>query len=271
MEIKKSEAKSGAVKKPAGRKPRDSECGLKLYYQPIVQPMFAKTIGFEALIRLIDKEMRFLSPAIFIPIAEKSSLNSAIGNWVFEETCRTINKLDKKQVSFEYISVNVSTKHFLKKDFISSVKKILDDNGVEPNKLCLEISELAMINKNKGSLKKMHDLQKLGFKIAIDDFGSGFSALSKMGSLPADILKLDKSFVDRIVIDPKAFDITEAIINLANKLHLEVVAKGVEDSAQMKLLMSMGCNKMQGYLFGAPMKEHDILYPKKKAGDSEDN
>ena len=271
MDLKKDKVASDAVKKPAGRKPRDYECGLKLYYQPIVQPMFTKTIGFEALIRLIDKEMRFLSPAIFIPIAEKTGLNSALGNWVIEETCRTIKKMEKKEIKFDYISVNVSTKHFLKKDFIPSIQKIIEEQGIEADKLCFEISELAMINKSSGTMKKMHDLQKLGFRIAIDDFGSGFSTLSKMGTLPADILKLDKGFVDRIVIDPKSYDVTEAIINLANKLHLEVVAKGVEDTAQMKKLMQMGCHKMQGYLFGAPMKERDILYPKKKAEDSEDD
>ena len=258
-----------AAKKLTGRKPRDYECGLKLYYQPIVQPMFSKVIGYEALIRLIDKEMHFLSPAVFIPIAEKSALNSALGNWVFEETCRTINKMIKKDIKFDYISVNVSAKHFHKTDFVSGLMKILKKYDVEPCKICLEVSEFDMLNKVTSTMKKMNELRKEGFWLAIDDFGGGFAALSKLGSLPADILKLDKGFVDRIVIDSKARDITEAIINLANKLDLEVVAKGVEDTAQQKLLMKLGCNKMQGYLFSAPMKEREILYPKKK-NDTED-
>lgn len=271
MEPKKTLRAYSKTNKPAGRKPRDSECGLKLYYQPIVQPMFAKIIGYEALIRLIDKEMRFLSPAIFIPIAEKTSLNSAIGTWVFEETCKTIKKMNKKEIKFEYISVNVSTKHFHKKEFLPNIMKLLKEYNIEPEKLCLEISEFAMVNKGFNTMKKMNLLRKEGFKIAIDDFGGEFAVLSKLDSLPADILKLDKSFTDRIVIDKKAYDITDAIINLAMKLNLEVVAKGVEDTAQQRLLMKMGCHKMQGYLFGSPMKEHDILYPKKKDANLEDS
>ncbi len=247
------------------RKPRDSECGLKLYYQPIVQPMFAKTIGYEALIRLVDKEMRFLSPAVFIPIAEKSGLNIALGSWVFEEACRTIIKMQKKNIKFDYISVNVSKKHMLKKDFSTDLVKIIEKYEVTPDKLCLEISEFDMINKSASIMTRMHDLQKLGFRIAIDDFGGGFATISKLGILPADILKLDKSFVDRIVVDKHAHDICDAVINLADKLNLEVVAKGIETVAQQKMLMQMGCQKMQGFLFGAPMKERDILYPKKQS------
>ena len=253
--------------KAPGRKPRDYECGLKLYYQPIVQPMFAKIIGYEALIRLIDKEMRFLSPAIFIPIAEKSGLNVALGAWVFEEACRTIVKMEKKAIKFDYISVNVSKKHFMKKDFLSELMKITAKYNVPSDKICLEISEFDMMNKSSIIMKRMNDLQNEGFRIAIDDFGGGFAAISKLGRLPADILKLDKSFVDRITVDKSAYDISEAVVNLSIKLNLEVVAKGVETMAQQNLLMQMGCNKMQGFLYGMPMKERDILLPKKTTKD----
>lgn len=256
-----------AKKNTAGRKPRDSECGLKLYYQPIVQPMFAKIIGYEALIRLVDKEMRFLSPGVFIPIAEKSGLNVALGVWVFEETCRTILKMEKKAMSFEYISVNVSIKHFLKKDFIEDTMKILGKHKVSPEKICLEISEYDMLSKSSLITKRMRELRKKDFKIAVDDFGGGLATMSKLGSLPADILKLDKSFVDRIAIDKNASNITEAIINLGQKLDLEIIAKGVETLAQQKILMGMGCHKMQGFLYGMPMKEREIFSPKKTSKD----
>jgi len=252
------------TKKPTTPKPRDSECGLKLYYQPIVQPMFGKTIAYESLIRLIDKELHFLSPAVFMPIAEKSGLNAALGNWVVEESCRTLNKMAAKGIDIDYISLNVSTKHFQKKDFISDILKICEKTNVPRNKICMEISEFAMVNKGSLTLQKMEELHEHGFLVAIDDFGGEFAALSKLGKVPAHILKLDKRFVDNIVIDQKSRDVTESIIELALKLDLEVVAKGVEDSLQQKTLMQMGCQKMQGFLFGKPVKDRDILYPKKK-------
>ena len=262
--------KKSSAKKPVSKKPRDSELGLKLYYQPIVQPMFGKTIGYEGLIRLIDKELRFVSPSVFIPIAEKSGLNAQLGTWVIEEGCRVINKMEKKGIEFEYVSVNVSPKHFAKKDFVPEMQRIIAEHKISASKLCLEISELSLASKGGPTMEKMSELQNIGFKIAIDDFGGEYAALSKLGSIPADILKLDKKFVDRIVIDPKSRDVTESIIELAIKLNLEVVAKGIEDSIQQKMLMQMGCHKMQGFLFGEPLRERDILNPKKKAADTEE-
>lgn len=266
MEQKGTTAAAATENKKRTRKPRDYECGLKLYYQPIMYPMFGRTVGYEALIRLVDKELSFLPPAVFIPIAEKTSLNAALGNWVFEESARFIKKLEKKQIQFEYISVNVSSKHFQKKDFTEDLMGILDKHQVGTSRFCLEISEPDLMEHGSQTMRKMHELKKRGFLIAIDDFGGGFSSLAKISSLPADILKLDKSFIDRIVIDPHMRDVTEAIINLADKLGLEVVAKGVEDMAQEKMLMQMGCQKMQGFYFNKPLKERDILYPKKQTG-----
>jgi len=258
------------TKRPTTKKPKDSECGLKLYYQPIVQPMFGKVIAYESLIRLIDKELHFLSPAVFMPIAEKSGLNAALGNWVVEESCRTLNKMAKKGIDVEYISLNVSTKHFQKKDFMSDIQKICEKTGVPNHRICMEISEFAMVSKGGLTMQKMEELQELGFKVAIDDFGGEFASLSKLGRVPADILKLDKRFVDNIVIDQKSRDVTESIIELAQKLDLEVVAKGVEDTLQQKTLMQMGCHKMQGFLFGKPVKERDILFPKKPSAKAEE-
>lgn len=259
------------AKKPkAPKTPRDSELGLKMYYQPIVQPMFSKTIAYEGFVRLIDKQLKFVSPSEFIPIAEKSGLSIALSNWIFEETCRMIKKMEKKGIEFEYISLNVSTKHFLRKDFESDVQKILEDNEVSPNQICLEIAEYAMASKGTQVMQKMDEMRSLGYRIAIDDFGGEFAALSKLSSIPADILKLDKRFVERIAIDEKSKGITASIVEMAVKLSLEVVAKAVEDVNQQKLLMGMGCQKMQGYLFGQPQKEREILNPKKVKSEEEE-
>lgn len=269
---KEDKTENAPVRKVAcGRKPRDYECGLKLVYQPIVNPMFAKTIGYEALIRLVDKEMRFLSPAVFIPIAEKTGLYKELGNWVFEETFRTMKKMKKKNISFEYISVNASAKHINVENFLPDLISLIEKYEIDPKNLCIELSEFDIQNKSKDTIKKMRELRKLGLKVAIDDFGAGFASLSKLSSLPVDILKLDKSFVDRIAIDTNIYDIAKTIVELADKLGMEVVAKGVEDIRQSNALMTIGCYKMQGYLFGMPKKEHSILYPKtaKKAPEDE--
>ena len=255
--------------KAVGPKPRDSELGLRLYYQPIVQPMFNKVVAYEALIRLFDKELHFVSPAIFIPIAEKSGLNAALGNWVIEESCRTVTNMLKKNIAFEYISLNVSNKHLQKKAFLSDVKRILDTYQIPPQKICFEISETAVVSRYNESMDKMRALRDMGFKIAIDDFGGEFDVLNKTEDLPVTILKLDRRFVERIVIDTRSREVTEATIGLALKLGLQVVAKAVEDTVQQKMLMKMGCNLMQGFLFGEPIRERGIIYPKKKKDEPE--
>lgn len=270
MPQNKQEKAPVVKKKPSGRTPRDYECGLKLVYQPIVNPMFAKTIGYEALIRLVDKELHYLSPAVFIPIAEKTGLYKEIGNWVFEETFRTMVKMQKKQIKFEYISVNASAKHINAENFLPELTRLIEKYEIDPTTLCIELSEFDIQNKSKDTTKKMRDLRKMGIKIAIDDFGAGFASLSKLSSLPVDILKLDKSFVDRIAIDTHIYDIAKTIVELANKLNLDVVAKGVEDNRQSSALMTIGCYKMQGYLFGMPKKEHSILYPRTARKGSDD-
>lgn len=261
--------KKAAASKPP-RAPRESELGLKMYYQPIMQPMFGRLIAYEGFVRLIDKQLHFVSPNEFIPIAEKSGLSVALSNWIFEESCRFIKKMEKKNMPFEYISLNVSTKHLLRKDFASDVQEILEGADVSPEQICLEVAEFAMASKGSLVMSRMDEMRSLGFKVAIDDFGGDYAALSKLPMIPADILKLDKRFVDRIVMDEKSREITASIISMATKLNLEVVAKAVESENQQKLLMGMGCQKMQGYLFGKPMKEKDILTPKKSRSTTED-
>jgi len=251
------------MEKPT-KKPKDNDLGLKLYYQPIIETMFNKTVGYEALIRLVDKELHFISPGVFIPIAEKSGLNVALGNWIIEETCRTVAKMEKKGIEFEYISLNVSVKHLKKKDYVTDLIKILDENDTHPSKICLEIPEDAF-STDAGSeavVEKMYVCKNHGFKLAIDDYAGFYLPLSKLDTIPTDIIKLDKAMTDKILIDPKTCDSVESAVKQSVKLGIDVIAKAVEDTKQQKLLESMGCKKMQGYLFGKPVKDRAILYPK---------
>lgn len=258
------------AKKATNRKPTEKEIGLKLYYQPIVQPMFGKTVAYEALIRLFDKKLRFVSPAIFIPIAEKNGMNIALGNWVIEEACRTIHKMEKREIKFEYISLNISNRHFQKRSFEQDVVRIAKQQNVEPEKLCFEISEEALTSKSILTVQKLQSLRDLGFKLAIDDYSGELVSLAKLGSIPVDILKLDKRFADNIVFNAKSKAQVEEIISRADELGLEVIAKAVEDSKQQTMFMEMGCRKMQGFLFEEPLRERDIFYPKKsRAGAPE--
>ena len=246
------------------RKPKDSEVGLKMYYQPIIQPMFGKTVGYEALIRLIDKELSFVSPSLFIPIAEKAGLNTALENWIFEETCGTLQKMVKKGIEFEYISINVFVKHLKKKTYISELLSIAEETGAPTDRLCLEISEDSFKTNKEAIVERMFELKKAGFKLAIDDYSANYVPLSKLDTIPTDIIKLDKNIADRIVIDKKVEEDTAGIIKQAQILGIDVIAKAVEEQKQQLLLMGLGCQKMQGFLFGEPMKDRDVLNPKTK-------
>jgi|GEM_PF-3918906 len=244
------------------KKPKDNECGLKMYYQPIFYPMFGKTVGYEALIRLVDKELHFVSPSVFIPIAEKSGLNLALGNWIFEDVCRTIDKMVNKEIPFEYISVNVSVKHFKKKDYIFDLLKITRSMGIDNSHLCLEVPEDAFKSGIDAVLEKMQELQVLGFKVAIDGYNGNVVIPSRLDEIPADIIKIDKELTDRIMIDKNAREKVAVIAKRIIELKMEPIALAVEDKNQQKMLTEMGFKKMQGFLFGKPIQDKDILKPK---------
>jgi EAL domain-containing protein (putative c-di-GMP-specific phosphodiesterase class I) len=146
----------------------------------------------------------------------------------------------------------------MQKDFIEVVKKILEETGLEPQYLILEITESILIKSLETNIKKLDELRKLGIKIAMDDFGSGYSSLSYIINLPIDILKIDKSFVDDITKNSKKESIIEAIISLAQKINLQVVAEGVEIKEQYDILMKQNCDKIQGYYFSKPLSDEDF-------------
>jgi EAL domain-containing protein (putative c-di-GMP-specific phosphodiesterase class I) len=224
---------------------------LKLFYQPQVDINTGGIIGAESLLRWQHDELGFVSPADFIPVAEKSGLIIAIGDLVLESACEQIKRWEISGLfeQLQSISVNISSLHFVYPDFIDTLERILKETQINPNHLDIELTETALINDHKTVEQRLNQIKALGCRISIDDFGTGYSSLQYLSSFPLDVLKVDKCFVDDIATKTANRAITNAIIALAKMLNAEVIAEGVENSEQLYLLKGAGCNTYQGYYF----------------------
>ena len=249
-------------KKKATRKPKANESGLMIYYEPVIQPMLNKTIAYEASVMLVDKKLGNISYNEFMPIVEKSDINVLLEQWIFEETCSMLQKMIKKEIEFEYVAVNVSARNLKKKNYISNLLKTINNFGIPPEKICLVITESVLNVDVEIIFEKMHELKRAGLKIALDNYNASNIPLSILDSVPADMIKLDRAITDRIFIDKKTEENARAIIKQANNLNLEVVANGIGEEIQKYKLMVLGCKKMQGALFGNPLKDREVLNPK---------
>ena len=221
-----------------------------------LQPQFNmehKLRGFEALARLKDDEGNFISPVDFIPIAEKSGLVDKIDLFVFRKAAGFLAEILKKQKSDIVISINVSVRHLMKNNFISEMKQVLSEYDVPASHFEIEITETIMIESYEKALQYLGELKELGFKIAIDDFGTGYSSLSYLHKFPANLLKIDKSFIDVMNTSESSKKYVASIISIGHILNFEVISEGVEDLEQLETLKSIGCDFMQGYIWGKPM------------------
>jgi len=230
---------------------------LYLCYQPQVDIKSCKIRGFEALLRWKNGEIGMISPLEFIPIAEETGLIIPIGEWVLEKACET-NKIWQENHNFNaIISVNISPVQLKQNDFAEKVKRILDKTGLKPEFLEIEITESILID-SFDIVDMLWELKKLGVKISLDDFGTGFSSLNYLTKLPLNTLKVDKTFVDNIKTDSKEKAVIESIISLVHKLELEVIAEGVETKEQLEYLIQSNCNNVQGFLFCKPLIESEL-------------
>jgi diguanylate cyclase (GGDEF)-like protein/PAS domain S-box-containing protein len=223
-----------------------------LHYQPQVDH-HGKVVSAEALIRWQHPEKGMISPAEFIPVAEDTQLILPIGEWVMCEACRQIKAWDEQDLSIHHVAVNVSSRQFRQTDFVDQVKRILVDSELSAERLVIELTEGCVISDIDDTVEKMRDLQTLGVKTSIDDFGIGYSSLSYLKKLPISQLKIDQSFVRDIASDPNDAVIVETIINMAKNLGLHVIAEGVETQEQMIFLRNKGCLSYQGYYTGRPV------------------
>lgn len=229
-----------------------------LYYQPQFDSVSKKLRGVEALIRWQDRSGRFISPSVFIPVAEHDGLIIEIGNWVLEQALRDYSRWVKEYQTTIMMSINISPVQYKKKDFVHRILTLIEKYEVNPNYLELEITESILIDDFETVIDKLKTLKEYGIKISLDDFGTGYSSLSYLKDLPIDTLKIDKSFIDTVIKDNPTKVITESIIAMVKRLGCETVAEGVETQEQFEYLKSVNCDNIQGYLLGKPMPAKNI-------------
>jgi EAL domain-containing protein (putative c-di-GMP-specific phosphodiesterase class I) len=228
---------------------------FETFYQPIYALNSMSLNGFEALIRWNHPKNGLVSPGRFIPVAEESGLISDIGKWVFADACATLSAWRKNFPSAKNVTlaVNLSARQFSQPDLLEMTDSILRETGIPPENLRLEVTETAIMENLQMAIQKLRKIRRLGVKIAVDDFGIGYSSLSQLQALPVDVLKVDQSFVMRMEQDSESKAIVKMVIALAHTLGLDVVAEGVETEGQLNMLHAMNCNLVQGFLFSRPV------------------
>lgn len=231
---------------------------LQLYYQPKVHTATKQIKGMEALLRWIHPSLGFVSPAKFIPIAEETGQIIAIGEWVLRTACEQNKRwLDAGYTPLR-VSVNVSALQFQQPTFVSLVRDVLTETGLDPYYLELEITENCMINDVEDNIITLMQLRDMGVRISIDDFGTGYSSLSYLKRFPIHALKIDQSFVRDVVVDKDNAAIVKAIIQLAHHMEMKLVAEGVEDEQTFAFLAAERCDEVQGYYFSRPLPTDDF-------------
>ncbi|MGD9569167.1 MAG: EAL domain-containing protein [Sedimentibacter sp.] len=239
---------------------------LKVYYQPIVNLKTNEIIATEALIRWEHPEWGILSPDEFIPLAEESGAIIEIGKWILKEVCRNYKKwIENKRPSIK-VSVNLSSIQFFENDFVENIKSIIDEFMLNPHFLIMEITESILINKVEKVTSDIRKIQSYGIQIALDDFGTGYSSLVYLNSFNIDILKIDKSFIDKVVKDKTSSIIIKTIINMAKELNIKLVTEGIENWEQLTYLRGLNCYSGQGFIYSKPLplKYFDSMLAKGK-------
>ncbi|CAE6758207.1 hypothetical protein R75465_03029 [Paraburkholderia aspalathi] len=235
---------------------RDNE--FLLHYQPQVDIVSGQIVGTEALVRWRDPEVGLVLPSLFIPVAEESGLIGPLSEWVLREACRQNKAWQDEGLPPARVSVNLSARVFQQRDIAKLVMQVLAETGLEPQYLELELTESTIMRNAEEAVLMLNELHALGIGLAIDDFGTGYSSLSYLKRFPVDRLKIDRSFVSDIGISGDDETITSAIIALAHSLKLQVIAEGVETSAQLDFLKERACDEMQGFYFAKPMSTDAI-------------
>jgi diguanylate cyclase (GGDEF)-like protein/PAS domain S-box-containing protein len=226
---------------------------LHVHYQPTYTLDTGKLVGVEALVRWNHPERGQIPPDAFIPLAEQTGLIHQLGRFVLREACHQGRRwLDASPATPLSIGVNISGKQLQRAEFLAEVREILEESGLPPKALVLEMTESVLMDDTDGSALALAELKSMGIRIAIDDFGTGYSSLSYLHRFPVDILKIDRSFVERLSGVHAEESLVQSIVQLAQTLHLETIAEGIEDHGQLLALRRLGCQVAQGYHFGRP-------------------
>jgi len=233
---------------------------LSLNYQPIVNLKTGKVDGFEALMRWNHPEKGFISPAVFIPIAEESGLIVEASRWALKESCRALKRIEK-HVDYNhelFMSVNFSSTDFAEESFLEQLYNILSATDVSPKKVHLEITERLLMSQPENAKETLNMCRESGLGIAIDDFGTGYSSLSYLHYYPIDTLKIDQTFIRNMHQEDTAMELVKSILALGKNMNMVTVAEGVEDLSEAQKLMEMGCDRAQGYYFAKPLPETEV-------------
>ena len=236
-----------------------------IHYQPVLTLATGEVVGVEALVRWRHPELGILPPANFIGLAEETGLIIEIGETVLRRACLQTLEWEARGYGQLRMAVNISARQFQQKYFYERIVAILDETGLDPKRLELELTETSIMENAVAAADLLGRLRALGVRLAIDDFGTGYSSLSYLKMLPIDTVKLDRSFVSGATTDPKDAALVMAIVTLAHNLQLKVIAEGVETEEQKTFLRLLQCDEGQGYLFGKPMPE-DVLAATLKRG-----
>jgi len=226
---------------------------LRVYYQPVHDMKTSRLIGVEALVRWEHPQRGLVSPAEFIPIAERTGLISDIDNWVMQQACEQMCRWQRAGVELSFIAVNVSSRLFARRELYQRVAQVLRETGLDPAYLELEVTESAVMEDPEVALEQMHRLRELGVRLAIDDFGTGYSSLLRLKRLPVQKLKIDQGFVAGLPCDEDDGAIVRVIIALAQSMGMQVHAEGIEQREQAAFLLEHDCDLGQGYWFGRPV------------------
>ena len=233
---------------------------ITLYYQPIVNLEHERIVGFESLMRWEHPERGFISPDIFIPIAEENGLITDLTRLAVHLSCKTLSQiqhtLDIKEKLF--VSVNFASTDFSQPDFKSYLKNQMAETGLEPSQLHIEITERLLMDQPDNARKVLEDCRNDGMLVSIDDFGTGYSSLSYLHYFPIDILKIDRVFINNMLEDDSALELVKSVLGLAHNMGMKVIAEGIEEKHQADMLNHLGCNQAQGYFLAKPMTSDDL-------------
>jgi diguanylate cyclase (GGDEF)-like protein/PAS domain S-box-containing protein len=238
---------------------RALECNeFCLYYQPKVDLTNDRISGCEALVRWKHPQRGMVAPDKFIPLAEETGLIVRLGAWVMREACRQAHAWQTEGWPDLSVAVNISARQFRKGDFPQLIREILDETGLDPRLLELEMTESMVMDNSAKAALMLAGLKRIGIRLSLDDFGIGYSSLSCLSKFPIDHLKIDRSFVNDIISDPASATIVSSISVMAHQMHLKVIAEGVETSAQLAYLRKHACDEIQGYYFSRPLSAEEF-------------
>lgn len=233
---------------------------LSLHYQPIIDIQEGGIVGFEPLMRWEHAEKGFISPGIFIPIAEESGLIVEASKWALGEACMALKRIEQKTGRDGlYMSVNFSSRDFAVEGFVDTAYQIISKSDVNTSQIRLEITERLLMQQPDNARETLNLCRDAGMSIAIDDFGTGYSSLSYLHYFPIDTLKIDQSFVRDMSKNENSLELIKSIIALGQNLSMSIVAEGVEEESEAKLLKELNCEAAQGYYFARPLPEKEAM------------